>query len=67
MTIIREGKHDRQLGELLEEAWKKQNRKDVFFTKQDSDNILNSILQSSFEENYDQVEDTEQPTRSYNL
>ncbi|SDD56589.1 FecR family protein [Dyadobacter soli] len=56
MDIIREGKHDRQLDELLGKLWKEQNDGDTFFTKQESDQILNFILTNTHEEDSGEAE-----------
>ncbi|MCE7067148.1 FecR family protein [Dyadobacter sp. CY326] len=57
MSMIREAKHDEQLSALLEEFWKNQRIDDVFFTKQTSDKILNSIIEPDLVNDDDSEDD----------
>jgi ferric-dicitrate binding protein FerR (iron transport regulator) len=63
MTLVREGKHDAQLDDLLSEALRNQKSDGIFFTKQESDQIFYPILESSLVSEDDQADHTQQPLR----
>jgi transmembrane sensor len=47
MSMIRAAKHDHQLNDLLEETYKNLSCHGIFFTKEESDKILDSIMETT--------------------
>jgi transmembrane sensor len=48
MSMIRSARNDQQLTNLLEEAWNTLSSHGLFFTKEESDKMFNSIIEPSY-------------------